>query len=229
MKFVHDYDARKVFPKIEHTSIDGVRYYPVDGQYFPSSTSVTSFGKDDSIIKKWRKRKGEVEANRLSKLATDRGSNLHRVIELYLCNEDYKQHPEWQPPNVQLMFAAVKPHLDRRLGKIYACETTMFSKRLQLAGTVDNIAVDMGDLSVNDFKGTFEEKPEEWLEHHFIQMVSYWAMWSENTGIVPKKLAVWMIGQDGTIRIHERTNIMFYLRQLNTCIEKFNEHHGRRR
>ena len=172
-------------------------------------------------------RKGDVEANRLSKLATDRGSNLHKVIELYLSNTEYRDAPEWKPPNVQLMFGSAKPHLDNRIGKIYACETTMFSRRLRLAGTVDNIAEVDEELAVNDFKGTFEEKPEEWLEHHFIQMVAYWAMWSEMTGVVPKKLCVWMIGQDGTIRIHQRYNIMHYFDQLQNCIKKFNEHYGR--
>jgi genome maintenance exonuclease 1 len=225
MTFVHNYEYRKIFPKLEHTTRNGVRFYPVGREFYPSSTTVTSFGKDNSAVEKWRKRKGEVEANRLSKLATDRGSNLHKIVELYTCNEDYKQAPEWEPPNVQLMFPVAKPELDRRLGTIYACETTMYSKLLKLAGTVDNIAEVDGELAVNDFKGTYEEKPEEWLEHHFIQMASYWAMWSENTGLAPKKLCVWMIGQDGTMRIHEKRNIMDYLEQLLECIKKFNEHY----
>ena len=53
MTFIHNYEYRDMFPKMEHVSIDGVRYYPVDDELFPSSTSVTSFGKDTKIIEWW--------------------------------------------------------------------------------------------------------------------------------------------------------------------------------
>ena len=81
-----------------------------------------------------------------------------------------------------------------------------------------------GELSVVDFKTSATEKPEEWLEDYFVQLSAYWAMFSERTGIVPRKLVVFLVGEDGTVQIVERRNIMNYLMTLRDYVSKFVEH-----
>jgi ATP-dependent exoDNAse (exonuclease V) beta subunit len=96
-----------------------------------------------------------------------------------------------------MMFQASKFYLDTRLDNIYHQETTMASDKLEVAGTVDLICEVDGELAIVDFKTSAKEKPEEWLEDYFVQLSAYWAMFSERTGIVPKKLVVFLVGEDG--------------------------------
>ena len=72
---------------IEATSIDGVRYYYPPGASgpMPSITSVTSFY-NRKVFAQWRKRVGEEEANKVTTVATRRGTDFHEVCEQYLMN-----------------------------------------------------------------------------------------------------------------------------------------------
>ena len=63
---------------------DGKRYYTLeDGTKLPSVTTVLGAQKKEAIMK-WRKRVGEEEANRVSRIATGRGTNVHTLCENYL-------------------------------------------------------------------------------------------------------------------------------------------------
>ncbi len=159
-----------------------------------------------------------------TKHATTRGTKLHKVWEVYLQNGDYKSLPEWDVPLIQMMFQASKKHLDDRLDNIYQQETTMKSDKLCLAGTVDLICEVDGELAIVDFKTSEKEKPEEWLEDYFVQLSAYWAMFSEKTGFVPKKLVVFLVGENGDVQIVERRNIMKYLMTLREYASQFIEH-----
>ena len=122
------------------------------------------------------------------------------------------------------MFKSAKFYLDTRLDNIYKQETPMYSNRLCLAGTVDLICEVDGELAIVDFKTSAKEKPEEWLEDYFVQLSAYWAMFSEKTGVVQKKLVVFLVGENGDIQIVERRNIMYYLTTLQDYASKFIQH-----
>ena len=62
------------------------------------------------------------------------------------------------------------------------------------------------------------------MEDYFVQLSAYWAMFSEATGIVPKKLVVFLVGEDGAVQIVERRNIMKYLMTLRDYVNQFIEH-----
>ena len=85
-------------PSLNRETIDGVRYYKVPNDEelirLVSITSVTShFNKE--IFVKWRKRVGEEEANRITKKATSRGTDMHALVENYLLN--IPELPKVQP------------------------------------------------------------------------------------------------------------------------------------
>ena len=63
-----------------------------------------------------------------------------------------------------------------------------------------------GEMSIVDFKTSEKAKPEEWLEDYFVQLSAYWAMFSERTGVVPKKLVVFLVAENGEVQIVERDN-----------------------
>jgi hypothetical protein len=207
MTFTHSDEFKHKFLDLQRKQIDESRYYQVDDQVlYPSVTSVISFINRKKFAD-WRARVGEEEANRKSKHATTRGTRLHKVWEVYLQNGDYKSLPEWEIPLIQLMFQASKFYLDTRLD--YKCE-------------VD------GELSIVDFKTSAKEKPEEWLEDYFVQLSAYWAMFSEATGAVPKKLVVFLVGENGDVQIVERRNIMKYLETLRDYANQFVKHRDAR-
>ena len=74
-------------PSLERETIDGVRYYKVPDDEellrLVSITSVTShFNKE--IFVKWRKKVGNEEADRITKAATSRGTDMHTLTEHFL-------------------------------------------------------------------------------------------------------------------------------------------------
>ena len=224
MTFTHCNDYKKYFGGLDRMMDEGVRLYVVDDQVcFPSVTSIISFISRKKFAD-WRARVGEDEANKKTKHATTRGTKLHTVFEHYINNQDYQSLDEYKVPLIELMFKAAKSHLDNRLNNIYHQETAMFSHKLCLAGTVDLICEVDGELAVVDFKTSEKAKPEEWLEDYFVQLSAYWAMFSEKTGVAPKKLVVFLVGENGDVQIVERRNIMDYLTTLKDYVSKFIQH-----
>ena len=221
MTFKQCDDYRGMFREMKRLNEDNVRYYQINGNLsYPSVTSVISFISRKKFAD-WRARVGEVEANRKTKHATTRGTRLHRVFEEYLMNGDYKSLDEYQVPLVNLMFLSAKKELDTRLSNIYQQETNMYSDRLCLAGTVDLICDVDGEMSIVDFKTSEKAKPEEWLEDYFVQLSAYWAMFSERTGVVPKKLVVFLVAENGEVQIVERDNPLDYLKTLRNYVSQF--------
>ena len=219
--FKHCDSYHSFFGDLTRVNEDNIRYYKIDGNLaYPSVTSVISFISRKKFAD-WRARLGEVEANRKTKHATTRGTRLHSVLEHYVNNDDYKSLDEYQVPLVNLMFNGAKSELDKHIDNIYHQETKMFSNRLCLAGTVDLICEFDGELSIVDFKTSEKTKPEEWLEDYFVQLSAYWAMFSERTQVVPKKLVVFLVTESGDVQIVERRNPLDYLKTLTNYVDQF--------
>lgn len=191
----------------------------------PSMTTVIS-GANPDKFKAWEKKKGKARADYIKLCATDRGTKLHKVIEVYLQNGDYKSLDEFQEVKIQWMFKSAKFFLDIRFDNIICQERRMLSHRLKVAGTPDVICDIDKELAVGDYKGSMKEKPEEWIEDYFVQLAGYWAMFSETTGIVPKKLVVFLMTEQMEIQIVERRNIMYYLEKLRNYVNLFNRTHS---
>ena len=225
MSFIQRDDYHSKFEdNLRRKQIDGIRHYLKEGSTiaYPSVTSVLSFINGPKFAE-WRKRVGEEAANKKTKHATTRGTRLHTLFEHYLNNDDVTGLDEYQVPLVNLMFKSAKSELAKHITNIYQQETQMSSDRLCLAGTVDLICDWDGELAVVDFKTSERTKPEAWLESYFVQLSAYWAMFSEATGVVPKKLVVFLVAENGDIQIVERRNIMDYLKTLRDYVCQFIE------
>jgi ATP-dependent exoDNAse (exonuclease V) beta subunit len=213
---------RSLFSEVKRVLKDGVRYYVLEDkeEAYPSITSVISHVNRKKWAD-WQQKVGLQEANRVRNHSTRRGTKFHSVAEIYLQNGDYKSMEEMNDPLIQLMFAAARPHFDSRLSNIVCQEQMMASSKIGVAGTVDLICDVDGELSIVDFKTAKAEKPEEWLEDYFVQLSAYWAMFSERTGTPPKKLVVFLVGENGDVQIVERRNIMDYLETLQDYVDQF--------
>ena len=156
---------------------DGKRYYTLeDGTKLPSVTTVLGAQKKDAIMA-WRRRVGEVEANRISKAATGRGTNVHTLCERYLNNESLGDIM----PDAKEMFKSIKPLLNR-INNIHYQEQALWSKQLGMAGRVDCIGEFDGVLSVIDFKTSKKIKKREDIDNYFAQCVAYACMYEELIG-----------------------------------------------
>ena len=204
---------------LEREHIDGVRYYKIPDEdelvKMVSITSVTShFNKE--IFINWRKRVGNEEADRVTKAATGRGTDMHTLTEHYLKNEDL---PEVRPIS-DFLFKIAKGKLNK-IDNIYALEGPLYSKELGIAGTVDCIAEYDGELAIIDFKTSKKPKPRNWIEHYFVQCMAYGCMLYEMKGISIKKLVIIMACENGECVIYEERDKAKYIKLLGKYINKF--------
>lgn len=204
-------------PVLERELIDNVRYYklPSGNKKLVSITSVISHYKKD-FFNAWRKRVGAEEADKITKRATSRGTDMHTLVEYYLLN---KELPSVQPISEHL-FKIAKPTLER-INNIYALEGALYSEVLGIAGTCDCIAEFDGELSIIDFKSSKQPKPRDWIDGYFVQCAAYAAMLYELTGLVVKKFVIIMSCEDGDCVVYEERDKKKYLKLLTEYIRKF--------
>jgi genome maintenance exonuclease 1 len=206
-------------PHLERETIDGIRYYKIPENEtllkFVSITSVTSHINREIFVK-WRKKVGEEEAQKITKAATTRGTDMHTVVENYLYNKDLPP----VPPISDFLFKISKTKLNN-INNIYALEGSLYSKVLGIAGTVDCIAEYNGELAVIDFKTSKKPKPREWIEHYFVQAAAYACMFYELTGISVKKLVILMACENGECVVYEEYDKKKYIKLLTEYIRTF--------
>ena len=162
------------------------------------------------------KKVGDEKADRITKAATSRGTDMHTLTEHHLKNEEL---PEVQPIS-DFLFKIAKSDLNR-INNIYSLEGSLYSKQLGIAGTVDCIAEYNGELAIIDFKTSKKPKPREWIEHYFVQCMAYGCMLYELTGISVKKLVIIMSCENGECVVYEEYNKGKYIKLLSEYIRKF--------
>jgi genome maintenance exonuclease 1 len=209
-----------VLPDLKsETHSDGKRYYTSpSGKRLPSVTTVVGAMKKQAIME-WRNRVGEVEANRISKLATGRGNRVHDLAERYLKNEKI----EWmrEMPDAVEMFRTLIPHI-QKINNIHYIEQALWSERIGLAGRVDLIAEWDGVLSVIDFKTSKKIKKSEDIQDYFAQCTAYSGMYEEHVGIgIDQIVIVMAVENEEPIIFVERVE-----NHINTLIEHIEFYHN---
>lgn len=173
--------SRKIFkhtlvPKWDLSTeyVDGQRYYVLpDGlTKLKSVTTVLGEKLDKTALLEWKKRIGEEEANRISKIATRRGNAIHSIAERYVLNEERYYSSNEMPVNVD-SFIPIKAALDEHVDNILGVELPLWSKALGCAGRTDLVAQYDGITSIIDFKTSKKFKKEEWIESYFLQSTIY--------------------------------------------------------
>jgi len=183
-KFIHH-----EFPVLQRIDSEQGRVYETpSGDKYPSVTQVTGLLNKQFIVE-WRKRVGEKEANRVSTLASGRGTRIHGLCEDFLLGN---------PTQADMfdieMWNDLRPVVDK-IDNIHALESKLYSDKLQLAGTVDCIGEFDGLLSVIDFKTSKRPKDINNIDNYFIQATAYSVMFEELTGIKVPDLTI-IIGVD---------------------------------
>ena len=95
------------YPSSTRALVQGKRHYSLDGSNLPSVTTILSATKseeDKAALAAWKERVGKVEAERIKKESSTRGSNLHKFIEDYLhgkLNQDLIEDNNYSKKNKQ--------------------------------------------------------------------------------------------------------------------------------
>ncbi len=212
MSFTHD------LIKLNELSVkteEGKRLYQTpQGKSYPSVTTVTGIlSKDD--IQAWRQRIGEEKADQITRAATSRGNEVHKLAELYLKNELFSQSTLFDEPktNNYKMFEALSSVLDNKVGIVRAIEAPLYSDVLRVGGRVDLVAEWDNELAVIDFKTSSKPKKERWIDNYFMQSSAYAFMFEELTKIPINKIVI-------AIAL-ENLGTQIFIKNANDYIQQF--------
>lgn len=237
----------------------GLRHYQVTGEdgeilgVYPSITTVLGETSDKTAgLAKWRKRVGEAEAKRISELSMNRGTIMHRLIELYKAtdgtkkqrleslreqaatDEEVNQYASeengaiWLESGWEMFmkFYFNSSNFFDRVKKVLAAENFLWSK-LGYAGTVDNISeMTDGNVLVIDYKNSRRPKREEWVQDYFVQGSSYFIAYWERSGKKPDGVEIWIANEEDSIpQIFKLTvdDIKYYFAEFQRRLKMFKE------
>ena len=211
-KFI-ELDKTKL-PQTKGKSIDGMRFYDIDGKAYPSVTTVLGH-KKGIALQKWRDSIGEDVAKWEMNRAARRGKSTHNLVEEYLKGET----PSERSVLPLGLFKLLKPYVDQ-INNVHCLETIMYSKKLTIAGQVDCIGEYNGKLSVIDFKTANKFREEGWIENYFMQTTAYAIMYEELFGTPIEQIVILIASEDGTSQafIKEKKE---YVEELGKTIQEF--------
>jgi genome maintenance exonuclease 1 len=167
-------------------SLNGKRHYICEsfpnvpeGMVLPSVTTVLSsmapVAKIMALVN-WRKRVGDDEANRRTRLAANRGTWLHGVLEDWFNGEDIEHHLEkaldWKP-----YFTAIDPFLEHIKEPVLVESAVSWfdlDQQRGYSGTLDMVAkMNDGSVALIDWKTSYKEKPDYQLADYKRQLGAY--------------------------------------------------------
>ncbi len=163
------------YPSSTRALIQGKRHYSLGGSNLPSVTAILSFTKseeDKAALAAWKDRVGKVEADRIKKEASTRGSNLHKFIEDFLHGKLNQDLIEDNNNSKKMAEEIIDNGLKNKLTEVWGAEATLYYPG-KYAGTADCIGVYEGKESILDFKQSNKPKKGEYIEDYFLQIGAY--------------------------------------------------------
>ena len=163
------------YPKSTRSLVNGSIHYSLDGSSLPSVTTILSATKseeDKAAILAWKQRVGSVEAERIKKEASARGSSMHSYIEQFLYGKLNQELLEDNNKSKKMAEEIIDNGLKNKLLEIWGSEATIYYPG-KYAGTADCIGVYEGKESILDFKQSNKPKKEEYIEDYFLQIGAY--------------------------------------------------------
>ena len=187
------------YPELERVDLDSGRHYlDSTGTPVPSVTTVLSNTSTKSDgIDKWRKRVGDIEADRVIKQSTDIGTAVHEALEAYLKKE------EWDIFDISISDQNISKKISQKfiadglntLNEIWGLEVGLILDGLY-AGTADCIGLVNGVPSIIDFKTAKKIKRREWIEDYFLQGCAYANAHNVMFGTNISQIVILMVDRD---------------------------------
>lgn len=153
---------------------------------YPSVTTVLGV-MDEDWIREWKNVVGDEKANKVSRIATKKGQDVHDAIEFWLHRGSLSGFSglPFTTPRVRRLFPIL-----RRIEALYGIELALYSHALGLAGRADAIGYYDGVLSIIDFKTSKIPKEESDIQNYFAQGTAYGIMLYELFELVPEQVVI---------------------------------------
>ena len=173
-----------------------IRTYNVDGQKFPSVTTILSATQSEEKMKAlclWRQRVGQEQATRITIDAARRGTEMHLVLEKY-CQAIPYLNLTPQGNQSRMMAHRVVENLGK-LKEVWGSEVHLFHPKIY-AGTTDLVGVYKGKPAIMDFKQTNKPKKKEWVDDYYLQLTAYALAHNELYGTNIRSGHIFMCSRD---------------------------------
>ena len=185
--------ARYDYKDYKTEQVIGRRFYDLgEIGLFPSITTVlghTPPPETTAWLSAWKARVCESEAARKSKAATDRGTNVHTMLERFVRGEDIRR-TEFPDDHVRV-FNSMKLELSK-INAVVGQEMVLYSKTLGVAGRCDMVAEHQGELSIVDYKTATHAKSAADIGDYWLQTAFYALAHNEMYGTNIEKLVIMM-------------------------------------
>lgn len=201
-------------------SIGGMRWYDIDGELYPSVTSVlgiTAPIEKKKSLENWRNALGAVKADAYTKKCGDRGTIVHEMLEQYLSGQEVNvvgaSYVE------KGMFNGIKRKLNK-INSIAGQEVVLYSHGLEIAGRCDLIATYNNELSIIDYKTSTNSKGHDRIEDYKCQLCLYSICHNEmfSTNI---KTGVILMAVENGIPMEFKVDLEQYVPKVFHRVEKF--------
>jgi hypothetical protein len=190
MPFVHDPVDLGYQDILCETTEKGRKYVTPQGKQYPSITTILGKVMSDGWVEEWKAAVGEEAADRVRRVAAQRGERVHSLVESFLDNREIDLRREM--PNVSAAFKSIRPVLEQHVNRIRLQEKPLYSDFLKAAGRVDLVAEYDGVLSIIDIKTSSKVKTADDIHNYFMQETAYAIMFEERTQIPVEQLVTVM-------------------------------------
>jgi hypothetical protein len=175
------------------------RHYKIDGERYPSVTTIIGQTLPNPGITAWKLRVGEDEARRVSEEATDWGTGIHALVEAV----NRGKGADLSGDEAALVAPYTRWH-DEHVELILGAEKMLVSRTHGYAGTTDAIAIMRGDRypSILDFKSSKTALGrDEWK----IQLAAYCIAAEEYLGLICRRRIIVRLSrvEPDTLHVHE--------------------------
>jgi len=211
------------YKKIPRDTKDNKRTYNLDGKHIPSVTTILSETKDKSFLESWKKRIGEEKAREVTLKSSNRGTEMHKVIECTLLGLKY-ENSDPEASNAVLMAHKIMDNM-QNINEIWGSEISLHYKD-KWAGTADLVCLMENQPTIGDFKQANKPKRQEWIDDYFCQLVAYSMAHKELYGeIIQGK--IFMCTPDLVFQSFDLNNINYnhyeklWLNRVDQYYEKF--------
>jgi hypothetical protein len=189
------------YPSLKRKETEGTRMYVgADDQPVPSVTTILDKTSDKTALLEWRKRKGDAEANRISRESAGLGTKVHNAIEKFALGK------EWEIKGNNFISLMAKAMTDVMIAEGLSNVDEMWGSEVGLiaegiyAGTADAVGIYDGVPSIIDFKTAKKIKKREWIEDYFLQGSAYALAHNEMFGTEIKQIAILMVDRDAKFK-----------------------------
>lgn len=169
-----------------------------------------------------KKKVGEEEAARISKIATDRGTLIHEYAEKHFNGEDISEHLSREATDVRQMTKDLIDITSTGVGEIYGQEQILWSNKYKVAGRCDMVGLWNGVPAIIDFKTSKKKKYISQIKDYFQQGCFYCIAHNELYGTGIKKIVILITVDGKPPQIFEKDAPMFLPEFRNRVTQYYN-------